>query len=279
MVKEILEKEKVVEQIKSFYDPISFIEFLKQGESLPDLVLLDVHFENSGLSGVDIIPFIREDHPYLPVVLLTGMEGDDIERAQNFECVYFIPKPVSPEHLVKMVYFYHGMGRRSGQRTAELNRDLMEHKDFVKMLKTELAQAEISSWESRKDQEKGKGGKAFQRVLDIMKTLLKNCEIMTSFINDMEKLFNSDFPLLKKAVDTIVRFDLTESTTPGLNLHKYKGVDNVYTLRISRKARLFFCQPQQTGNKRLKLIRLDHEHDTSGMDKWLKDNYDTYARE
>ena len=58
--------------MQSFYDPVSFLEFLKSARESPDLVLLDVHFENAGLSGIDILPFIREDQPYLPVILLTG---------------------------------------------------------------------------------------------------------------------------------------------------------------------------------------------------------------
>ncbi len=277
MISDILEKAELVKRIESFYDPLSFIEYLRKEDASPDLVLLDVHFENSGLSGVDIIPFIRENHPCLPIVLLTGMEGEEIESAQDYECVYFIPKPVSPEHLVRMVRFYLGMGRKSAQRTAELSRNLVEHKELVKLLKTELAQAEISSWAGGRQTNDRRETRAFQRVLEILTTVLNNCELMPSFIHDMEKLFDSDFPLLKKAVDTVIRFDLTDLTTPGLNVHKYKGVKDVYTLRITKKARLFFCQLQHSDNKRLRLIRIDPEHDTSGMDKWLKANCDTYG--
>ena len=277
MVSEILKKAKLVERIESFYDPLSLLEYLKQEGVSPDLILLDVHFENSGLTGVDIIPFIREDYPYLPVVLLTGMEGEEIENAQDFECIYFIPKPVSPEHLVRMVLFYLGMGRKSGQRAAELSLDLAEHKELVQLLKTELAQAEISSWDKGNETHSRRETRAFQRVVEILTTVLKNCELMPSFIHDMKKLFDSDFTLLKKALDIIIRFDLTDFSSPGLNIHTHKGINNVYSLRISKKARLFFCQSPQANKKRLKLLRLDPEHDTKGIDKWLKANYDTYG--
>ena len=277
MVSEILRKAKLVGQIESFYDPLALLEYLKQDAAPPDLILLDVHFENSGLTGMDIIPFIREDYPYLPVVLLTGMEGEEIESAQDFECIYFIPKPVSPEHLVLMVRFYLGMGRKSGERTAELSIDLAKHKELVQLLKTALAQTEISSGGKGKEMHGRRETRTFQRVVEILTTVLKNCELMPSFINDMKKLFDSDFTLLKKALDIIIRFDLTDFCSPGLNIHKHKGINNVYSLRISKKARLFFCQSLQADKKRLRLIRLDAEHDTRGIDKWLKANYDTYG--
>ena len=183
MVSEILEKAKLVDRIESFYDPLCFLEYLKQEGVSPDLILLDVHFENSGLSGVDIIPFIREDYPYLPVVLLTGMEGEEIENAQDFECIYFIPKPVSPEHLVRMVRFYLGMGRKSGRRAAELSLDLAEHKQLVQLLKTELAQAEIPSRDKGKETHSRRETRAFQRVVEVLTTVLKNCQLMPSFIH------------------------------------------------------------------------------------------------
>ena len=52
-IRDILETAELVSRLESFGDPVSFLEFLKQQSALPDLVLLDVHFENSGLSGID----------------------------------------------------------------------------------------------------------------------------------------------------------------------------------------------------------------------------------
>ncbi len=274
MVSTILAKADLTEHLESFYDPVAFMEFLKQNTAVPDMVLLDVHFENSGLSGVDILPFIRASHPYLPIVLLTGMEGEVIEEAQDYECIYYIPKPFSPEHLVRMIRFYLGMGRKSGQRTAQLSRELSKHKELVELLKKELAEIEISSWDEARHTMARGGAKACQRIMEILQTVLKNCELMPSFSSDLEKLFDVDFKLFKKAVDTIIRFDLTDFSSPGMNVHRYQCVQHVYSLRLSKKARVFFYQPGQTEKK--KLLRLDPEHDTRAMEKWLKDNAETY---
>ena len=275
MIRDVLESAQMVRRFESFYDPFSFLEFLKKKSEAPDLVLLDVHFKNSGLSGIDIIPFIREDYPYMPIILLTGMEGEEIDRAQDYELIYYIPKPVSSENLVRMVRFYLGMGRRSGQRTAEISRDLARHKELVQALKIEVAQAEIASWDAEKEAHAPREPKAFQRILEILQTVLKNCELAPGIISDLEKIFDADFQLFKKSVDTIVQFDAADIASPGMHVHKYHSADYIYSLRVSQKARLLFYQPPHLSRKRL--IRLDPEHDDKKMDKWLKANYEAFA--
>ncbi len=270
VVKDILTNAFPALRFDGYQDPLSFIEFLKQGTVTPDLVLLDVHFENSGLSGIEIIPFIREDHPYLPIILLTGMEGEDIEESQNYECVYYIPKPVSPNPLIRMIRFYLGMAQKSGERTAELSQDLAEHKKLVGLLQTELADAEIASW----DQEQKDRPEAYTRIVEILQTVLKNCTITPSFTKDLEDLFHSDFKLLKKVVDTLIRFDITDTASPGLNLHRHHCADHVYSIRLSKKARIFFYQPSHSSSK--SLLRIDPAHDTMSIDKWLKANQDNF---
>jgi len=225
---------------------------------------------------VEIIPFVREVYPYLPIVLLTGMEGEEIDAAQNFELVYYIPKPVRPEHLVRMVRFYAGLGQKSGQRTATLSQDLAQHKELVKILKQELAGVEIASWGESADGHRQKDARTFRRMIEILAAVLKNCELMPSFVDDLEKLFDADFTLLKKAVDTMIHFDLIDFFGPGMNLHKYQGVNNVYSLRLTRKARIFYYQAPQAERRRL--IRLDAEHNTKEMDRWRKANVTTYAQ-
>jgi CheY-like chemotaxis protein len=274
MVQEILTSEGVAESIESYEEPLEFLTALKQADDPPDLVLLDVHFENSGLSGVDTLPFIREEHPYLPVLLLTGMEGEAIADAQEFECTYYIPKPVSPEHLVRMVKFYTGMGRKSGKRMEELSRDVEEYKELAEMLEQELAGAAAERMETPEPEKTSpKEDKAFDRMIETLKGLLKRTELMDSFVADLKRTFTSDFKLFKKAVETMVHFDLSELSAPGLNVHKVKGAES-YTLRLSRKARIFFYL-SKSGKRRL--LRLDAEHATKDMDKWLKSNYESYA--
>ena len=274
MIDTVLKKAGLAKRFESFYDPLSFLESLKQGGAEIDLILLDVHFENCGISGVEIIPYIREDYPYLPIVLLTGMEGDEIEEAQDFECTYYIPKPVNPVHLVRMVRFYLGMGRKSGKRIADLSQDLAEYKELLDLLEEETAYVDAPMEESEKSQIGVQQGKAFDRIIDVLLIVLKNCESMPSFIEDLKKLYHADFKIFKKAVSSIIHFDLTDQSSPGLDIHKFYGVNNIYSLRLTKKARLFYYQSQQAVKKRL--LRIDQGHETKTMEKWLKSNTDSF---
>lgn len=275
MIGEVLTEAGLADPFESYDDPVAFLTALKEQDEPPDLILLDVHFENSGLTGVDILPIIREEQPYLPVVLLTGMEGEAIEDAQDFECTYYIPKPVDPTQLIRMVKFYLGTGRKAAGRLQDLARDLDEHKELLELLEKEQGEQPAEIVQDSGGSTPGKEGKAFDRISDIMDTVLKNCELLPSIKDDLRRLYTSDFKLMKRAVDKIIQFDLTELSSPGLNIHKVKGAVNVYSLRLSKKARIFFYQSANTNKRRL--LRLDPEHATKDMDKWLKANYETYA--
>lgn len=276
-VQEVLTSAGLVRRCESFEEPLAFLEFLKETPEEPDLVLLDVHFQNSGLTGVDILPFIKEDYPYMPVVLLTGMEGEAIQEAQDFECTYYIPKPFAPEHLVRMVRFYVGKARKSGRRLADLARDLDEHKELLEVLEKELGEAKSASQSEPKGNVSGRQIKAFERVKEILGLVLQNCLPMPSFFEDLEEVFHYDAKLMQRIIETLLVFDKTPVATPGLNAHKYIDieVDNIYSVRLSRKERIFFYKSPRKGKNLL--LRLDKEHDTGGVIKWLKSNYMTYG--
>lgn len=273
MIESVFKDSEMSVAFESCYDPLSFLESINEEQAPPDLVLLDVHFENAGLSGVDILPFIREKHPYLPVVLLTGMEGEEIAAAQDFECTYFIPKPVNPDHLVRMVSFYLGKARKSGERIEKLNQDLDEHRALLDLLEEELA-----SVERRSDPGSGtvstRESKAFERIVEVLFSILKTCEAAQSFSMDLKKVFQSDFKLFKRVVGAVTELDSEDASKPGSNIHKYYGVEHIYSCRVSKKGRLFFYVSPKT--RKRKLLRFDPEHDTKGMDKWLKANLRSY---
>ncbi len=273
MVRAVLEESDLLRRFEGYDEPVLFIESLSMEREAPDLVLLDVHFENSGLTGLDVLPFIREQYPYLPVVLLTGMEGELIEKAQDFDFTYFIPKPVTPELLARMVRFYLGSGKKSGERMAEMSQDISEYEALLDTLEQELENVKQAQ-SSAATQERS--GKPFERLKDLVTVVLKNCDTMDSFFSDLERIYVSDFKLMKRAMDGLIQFDQAEGHLPGFNVHKYIDLklDNVYSFRISRKARVFFYRSTKTNRKRL--LRLDNEHDTHGMIKWLRSNYDTY---
>ncbi|MBI9112668.1 response regulator [Maridesulfovibrio ferrireducens] len=272
----ILREAGLLEKHESFYDPVSFLAFLKESEEEPDVILLDVHFEGSGLSGVDILPFIREEYPYIPVILLTGMDAEATDEAQSDVFTFFIPKPVTEDHLLRMLHFYLGKSRKSAEKISTLMDEMEEVKGYHQLLEQEVEELQT---EQRRLESLSKGeksdGKGFEKVSDILESLLTKSQPMPSFIADLEKLYSTQFKLFKKVIETLIRFDVQDSGTPGMNIHKVQGTQNVFSARLSRKVRLFYYSSAKTARKRL--IRLDIYHDTKGMDKWIKNNYHSYA--
>jgi FixJ family two-component response regulator len=272
----MLEDAGLMRRSLCFEDPVSFLSWLKEANDPPDLILLDVHFENAGLSGVDILPFIREDYPFLPVILLSGMDADAMREAQNYQCTYFIPKPVGQEQLVRMVSFYMGTSKKSGEYIEQLEGELDETKAYQELLEEELDKLAKGSEQEEPETKKSKrSNKPFEKIKEILAGLLPRSEITPAFVEDMESIYTSQFNLLKKVIETLVRFDMADESTPGLDIHKHKGADNVYSVRLSVKVRLFYYRGPQSSRK--KLLRLDTVHDTKGMDKWLKHNYSSYS--
>ena len=269
-----LEAEGILRRHASFFDPVSFVEYMKQCDEEPDIILLDIHFENSGLSGTEILPFIREDYPYLPIILLTGMDNDALQGAQEYPCVYFIPKPVSPEHLVRMIRFYIGKSKKSSEMFQRLDSEILEYKEYQRLLEEEIASLQTTKEEDKRDYREKKE-KSFQRISGIFEGLLQHSEIMPSFFKDLEDIFDSNYSLFKKVMEILIRFDVMDASSPGLNIHKHKGTENIYSARLSKKVRLFFYLPPAAPKRRL--LRLDTVHDTKGMDRWIKDNYKSYA--
>jgi hypothetical protein len=64
-------------------------------------------------------------------------------------------------------------------------------------------------------------------------------------------------------------------STPGSNIHKYQGVEDVFSVRLSRKTRLYVYLGQSTGKRRI--LRFDVRHDSTTIENWLKTHYKHYA--
>ncbi|SMF34279.1 response regulator [Desulfovibrio gilichinskyi] len=272
----ILREAGLLEKHESFYDPISFLAFLKESEEEPDVILLDVHFEGSGLSGVEILPFIREEYPYIPVILLTGMDAEATDEAQSDVFTFFIPKPVTEDHLLRMLHFYLGKSKKSAERINSLMNEMEEIKGYHHLLEQEVEELQTEQRRLESISKEGKSDtKGFEKISEILESLLTKSEPLPSFIEDLEKLYSTQFKLFKKVIETLIRFDVQDAGTPGMNIHKVQGTQNVFSARLSRKVRLFYYSSAKTLRKRL--IRLDIYHDTKGMDKWIKNNYHSYA--
>ena len=78
-------------------------EALRRVESeRPDLVLLDVGLP--GLSGLDVLQRLRQDHPRVPVVMLTGLDDEaQARRTLQMGAVDYIRKPFDLGHLNRVV--------------------------------------------------------------------------------------------------------------------------------------------------------------------------------
>ena len=268
----------IAETIDDFFDPASFLEALAEHKTEPELLILDVHFENTGLSGIDIIPFIRETHPYLPIILLTGMEGMEIEQAQDYECTYYIPKPIDPQQLIRMIRYYLGLGEKCGKRLESIQEAFSEYDQLINILEQEIhAEKTSQTTEPKQVTKKEETGtnKSTERILEILQGVIKRHEMLSSFSKDLTNILEQDFPTGKRIIDSIITLD-KEGSMPGHNIHKVQGADNVYSLRLSHKIRLFFYQPEKQNCRRL--LRIDTHHDTKGMDKWLKNNRSSYTK-
>ncbi len=274
-VTSILDEAGLMERHESFYDPVSFLAFLQESDEDPDVILLDVHFEGSGLSGVDILPHIREDFPYVPVILLTGMDAEATDEAQSDVFTYFIPKPVSAQQLTSMLHFYLGKSRKSAELMNNFMKEMEEIKGYHQLLEEEVEQLQEEQLKMSTQPVEAKADKSFEKVTEILESIMTKSQPMPSFVADLEKVYSTQFKLFKKVIETLIRFDVQDAGTPGMNIHKVKGTQNVFSARLSRKVRLFYYNSPKTVRKRL--LRLDIYHDTKGMDKWIKNNYHSYA--
>lgn len=68
----------------------------------PDCVLLDVMLP--GMSGIEVLRRIRETHPVLPVILLTGLAGarEGIEGMKQGALAY-LTKPIDFNELLEVI--------------------------------------------------------------------------------------------------------------------------------------------------------------------------------
>ncbi len=274
-IRMFLEKHMVLKELKSFYSPVELLEYLNTTDDPIDLILLDIHFKNSGLSGLDAIPFIREEYPYLPIILLTGMDSEAIREAQEFTNTYFIPKPVTGSHLIRMIDFYVGKSEHEAKEIMELEKKIEEHRQYQSLLEEEMKSLEEDRDRYKERLSATNEKKAFENLKEIIGNLIKNSEVTDYAIEDLENIYFKRRELFSSLVNGILEFDRDPTTTPGAHIHKYKGVEDVYSVRLSRKARLYIYKGPSTPKRRI--IRVDVRHDSAHIEQWLKTHYKRYA--
>ncbi|MGD8388203.1 MAG: response regulator [Desulfobacteraceae bacterium] len=270
-----LENNSVLKELKSLYAPLDLLEYLKTTTDPVDVILLDIHFKNAGLSGLDAIPFIREEDPYVPIILLTGMDTEAIREAEGFPNTYFIPKPVSSEQLIKMIDFYVGKSEHEAREIRELEKKIQEHLDYQNLLEEEVKRVEEDRDKIQDKLASADGKKAFESLRKVIGNILKNSEMTDYAIEDLEGIYYKRYDMFSRLVDELVQFDRDPMSLPGANIHKYQGVEDVYSVRLSRKARLFVYKGPNTSKKRI--LRVDLSHDKGAIENWLKAHHKQYA--
>ena len=97
----------------SVADGESALTALRQGEEVPDLVLLDIAMP--GRDGVEILAEIRQAWPALPVVMMSGHGTiETAVRATQLGAFDFIEKPLSIEKL--LLTLHHALDRTRLER-------------------------------------------------------------------------------------------------------------------------------------------------------------------
>src|SRR3954468_24511819 len=86
-------------------DGKSALQFLKHRKI--DLLLLDLQMPD--IDGFDVLNYVTEHRRALPVILMSGMPPDEIQREihtlRERELPPLLLKPVDPEQVVEMVEF------------------------------------------------------------------------------------------------------------------------------------------------------------------------------
>ena len=96
-VRAILEDEGFV--VNTVGDGESALEFIDSGETLPDLVLLDIWLP--GMDGLEVLEKIKDQWPQIPVVIMSGHGNvETAVRATRLGAYDFIEKPLSLEPLI-----------------------------------------------------------------------------------------------------------------------------------------------------------------------------------
>jgi signal transduction histidine kinase len=131
--RKILEKSGF--HVETFEDGIQGLEAIARLK--PPLVVVDLKMP--GLSGMEVIPRVRDIDPLIVVVVITGYATIDtaVEAMQN-GAYDFLPKPFSPDELrliVKRAMERHRLALES--RQAEIERELMRRR-FVTFVSHQL---------------------------------------------------------------------------------------------------------------------------------------------
>lgn len=106
ITKKIIEKTNLFSDRISFTDGFEALEFFKEENQIPDILLLDI--EMPGMDGWDFLDEFCElekkfDKHINIYVISSSIAKEDIEKAKTYNCITgFISKPINLEKLKKI---------------------------------------------------------------------------------------------------------------------------------------------------------------------------------
>lgn len=123
--------------IEDFYDTVSLLDYFQHPEEHelePDVLLLDNNFNGNGKNGIEVIPDIRACCPWLPIIMLTAEEDDNIfDEAREKHNVDYINKPAKASDLRFRIKNIMG----SMDNLMKLQKEITENQEFIDWLSNE----------------------------------------------------------------------------------------------------------------------------------------------
>ncbi len=177
----------------------------------PALVVVDLKMP--GISGMEVIPRVREINPDIVIVVITGYASiDTAVEAMKSGAYDFLPKPFSPEELRAIVR--RGLERRTlalRSKQAEMERELMKRR-FVSFVSHQLKTPLVAIHQYLSVLKHVDDGSAPQRLEWIDRCLARTTE-MQAIVHDWLTLAKIEGQCLAQRR---VRVDLKEIVTATL---------------------------------------------------------------
>lgn len=122
LTEEALKRSKLEYSLDIVNDGVEAMEYLeskKAGESLPDIILLDLNMPRK--NGHEVLAEVKEDERLrkIPVIVLTVSQRDeDVMEALSLKMNYYLAKPISSQSIADLVSAIHALETKGSDAAA-----------------------------------------------------------------------------------------------------------------------------------------------------------------